>query len=74
MSIPDSPYLQPGDFLSPAQVAECLPGVTENALAIRRHRHQEPTFCRLGRAVLYPRSAILDWINAETIEGRAHVR
>ncbi|MCC4248224.1 MULTISPECIES: helix-turn-helix domain-containing protein [Microbacterium] len=64
--------LQPGEYLTPAQVAEILPGLTLNSLAVRRHRHQEPTFCRLGRTIVYPREVIEKWIESATVEARRH--
>lgn len=59
-------------YLSPAQVALLLPGLTENALAIRRHRHKEPVFCRFGRTVVYPLTALQAWIAASTVTAQNH--
>ncbi|MCK6066514.1 MULTISPECIES: helix-turn-helix domain-containing protein [Microbacterium] len=68
------PQLQPGEYLTPEQVAAILPGLTLNSLAVRRHRHQEPTFCRLGRTILYPREGIEKWVESSTVEARRHGR
>ncbi|WP_127473876.1 helix-turn-helix transcriptional regulator [Microbacterium sulfonylureivorans] len=59
-------------YLSPAQVASLLPGLTENALAIRRHRHKEPAFCRFGRTVVYPLADLQAWIAASTVKAQKH--
>lgn len=59
-------------YLSPAEVASMLPGLTENALAIRRHRHKEPAFCRLGRTIVYPVKELQAWIDASTVKAQKH--
>lgn len=68
------PALQPGEFLTPQQVAAILPGLTLNSLAVRRHRHQEPSFCRFGRTIVYPREVIEKWVESATVEARQHAR
>jgi hypothetical protein len=68
------PVLRPGDYLTPEEVAEILPGMTLNSLAVRRHRHQEPTFCRLGRTILYQREVIQEWVDSGTVEATHHAR
>lgn len=62
------------EYLSPAQVAALLPGLTENALAIRRHRHMDPVFCRFGRTVVYPLKDLQSWIDACTVKARQYGR
>ena len=66
------PVAQGEQYLSPAQVASLLPGLTENALAIRRHRHKEPAFCRFGRTVVYPLTELQAWIAASTVKAQKH--
>jgi hypothetical protein len=66
------PLLAPGEYLTPEEVTRILPGLTENALAVRRHRHQDPPFCRLGRTVLYPLRDLQAWIAASTVRGTRH--
>lgn len=63
-----------GAYLSPSQVASLLPGLTENALAIRRHRHLEPVFCRFGRTIVYPLADLEAWIAASTVQASGHGR
>lgn len=64
----------PEVYLTPAQVAEQLPGVTENALAIWRHRRQGPPFCRLGRTVVYPLEPLTLWVASHTFPGGSRGR
>lgn len=64
---PDPLVLEPGEFLTPAEVVRILPTLTEAMLAVRRHRHQDPPFIRLGRGVLYPLPALREWITACTV-------
>ena len=67
------PSIEPGDFLTPAEVVEIFPGVTETGLAIRRHKHQDPPFLKVGRRIYYPVQALRQWIEAATVWGTDHV-
>ena len=66
--------LVPGEYLTPQQVVDRLPGVSLNNLAARRHRHLDPPFCRLGRVILYPEAELTRWIQASTHTGAGRAR
>lgn len=51
-------------LLLPEQVAELIPGVTRQYLAILRHRGGGPVYVKLGRKVLYRESDVNAWIEA----------
>ena len=65
--------LQPGQLLSPAEVAKRL-GVTENALAIWRYYRRGPSFKKFGRSVRYEPQAVAAFEAANEQECRPDIR
>jgi len=60
-------------YLSPEQVAELLPGVTKNTLAMWRYEHKGPKYYKLGRKVVYALDELEEWIaQSGTEASRAH--
>ena len=55
-------------FLSPEQVAELLPGVTKNTLAMWRYEHKGPRYYKLGRKVVYALDEVEAWIASSGVE------
>ncbi len=51
-------------YVTPAQVCEMLPGMTENTLTIWRHYRRGPSFVKVGRRVFYDLDAIRQWIDS----------
>jgi hypothetical protein len=51
-------------YLSPEQVAELLPGVTKNTLAMWRYERKGPNYYKLGRKVVYALDELEAWIVA----------
>lgn len=62
-------------YLSPAQVCELLPGVTEEILLKRRNQRLDPPFHKptgqYGNVVLYERAAVLAWVGSSLVVTRA---
>lgn len=55
-------------FLSPDQVAELLPGVSRQTLAMWRYEHKGPKFYKLGRKVVYALDELEEWIAASGVD------
>lgn len=55
-------------YLSPEQVAELLPGVTKNTLAMWRYEHKGPRYYKLGRKVVYALDEVEEWIAGSGVE------
>lgn len=67
-----APAIEPGEFITAAEVAELLPGVTIQGLAQMRYRGDGPPFFKPSpRVVLYRRADIAEWIagSRRTITG-----
>ncbi|MFB7893293.1 helix-turn-helix transcriptional regulator [Microbacterium sp. NPDC056044] len=58
------------EFLSPEQVADLLPGVNKNTLAMWRYEHKGPRYYKLGRKVVYALDDLEAWI-AASVAGAA---
>lgn len=62
-------------WLSPADVCKLLPTVTEDILAARRHRRQDPPFYKptggSGNVVLYDRAEVIAWVRNSRVETRS---
>ncbi|MDR7185499.1 putative DNA-binding transcriptional regulator AlpA [Microbacterium trichothecenolyticum] len=60
----DGPARLSHEFLSPDQVADLLPGVNRNTLAMWRYEHKGPKYYKLGRKVVYALDELEAWIAA----------
>jgi hypothetical protein len=65
------------EWLSPAQVCDLLPGMTEEILTKRRKKRLDPPYFKptgeQGKVVLYDRADVVAWVNAHRVETRAGV-
>jgi predicted DNA-binding transcriptional regulator AlpA len=59
--------IDPDDLVQPAEVAEIL-GQKELTLATWRSQRRGPPYVKIGRAVLYLRSALRSWLAAQLVE------
>ncbi|PVE94970.1 hypothetical protein DC434_13675 [Microbacterium sp. TPD7012] len=61
-------------WLSPAQVCELLPGMTEEILSERRKQRLDPPYFKptgdRGRVILYDRAEVHDWVLASRVATR----
>ena len=56
-------------YLSPAQVCELAPGLTESKLKTMRYRRQGPAFLKpTEKTVLYREADVLAWIESSEIK------
>ena len=65
-------YLSPDHYLSPSQVCEIIPGITEGSLAQLRYagtgpRYRKPT----PKTVIYLQSEVIEWIERSARSGTA---
>ncbi|QAB18700.1 hypothetical protein Leucomu_12980 [Leucobacter muris] len=59
-------------WLSPADVCEQIPGMTEEILAERRKKNLKPRFFKPSlKTVIYEQSDITEWIRSTASEPRA---
>ncbi|WP_146047985.1 MULTISPECIES: DNA-binding protein [unclassified Microbacterium] len=62
-------------YLSPAQVCELLPGMTEEILESRRKQRLDPPYFKptgeRGKVVLYDRAEVLAWVQRNRVQTRA---
>lgn len=60
------------EWLSPAQVCELLPGMTEEILTKRRKKRLDPPYFKptgeSGKVVLYDRAEIIAWVIAARVQ------
>lgn len=61
-------------FLSPAQVAELIPGLTVKTLAEWRYERRGPRYRKLGRLVVYALDELEEWIEASAKLGEPESR
>lgn len=52
-------------YISPADVAELVPGVTENALRQMRYEGRGPAFYKFGRKVVYRRDEVIEFVESQ---------
>lgn len=68
----------PAQWLSPAQVCELLPGMTEDILTARRKQRLDPPFFKptgeRGKVVLYDRADVEQWIRSARVPTRGGAR
>lgn len=61
-------------YLSPAQVCELLPGLTETVLLRRRKQRLNPPFHKPtgedGNLVLYDRADVIAWVSESRVQTR----
>lgn len=66
-----------GEFLSPAQVCEMLPGLTEEILLSRRKQKIDPPYHKptgeRGSVVLYAKTDIIAWVAESRVQTRRGV-
>lgn len=61
-------------YLSPAQVAELIPGLTVKTLAEWRYERRGPRYRKLGRLVVYALDELEEWIEASAKLGESDDR
>jgi hypothetical protein len=65
------------EWLSPAQVCELLPGMTEEILTKRRKKRLDPPYFKptgeSGKVVLYDRDDVVAWVSATRVQTRSGV-
>ena len=64
----------PNCYLTEPTVCEEYPLFTIRKLRIRRRDGTGPKFIKVGRAVLYRRSAIEDWLESREFESTAEAK
>ncbi|WP_336647570.1 helix-turn-helix transcriptional regulator [Microbacterium sp. MMO-10] len=61
-----------GEYITPEQVCEIIPGMTRNNLAQLRHKGTGPKYLKpTPRVIVYRRSDVIAWLEASERSGTA---